>query len=170
MVAPAPSAPLPGVVPSGSPAATIEQSELQELSVKELRLRAAAAGVERDDIEGARDGHNPKQDVCPIRRVPHAITLASDRSGLIVQIIKLILAQASCSQLAAGGQASLAQAQAKAAERAAFKAELEQLGLKEVRLQAVAEGVDEDAIEDARDGDAPKECIIELILAKIAPM
>ena len=86
-----------------------------------------------------------------------------------MQIIKMILAQASCLP-DAGGQASLAQAQAKAAERAAFKAELEQLGLKEVRLQAVAEGVDEDAIENARDGDAPKECIIELILAKIAPM
>ena len=35
--------------------------------------------------------------------------------------------------------------------------ELRQLGLKQLRLRAAAEGVDEDAIEDARDGDSPKE-------------
>ena len=35
--------------------------------------------------------------------------------------------------------------------------ELWQLGLKQLRLRAAAEGVDEDAIEDARDGDSPKE-------------
>ena len=35
--------------------------------------------------------------------------------------------------------------------------ELRQLGLKQLRLRAAAEGVDEDSIEDARDGDSPKE-------------
>ena len=55
---------------------------------------------------------------------------------------------------------------AKAPERAALQSELEALTVKEVRLRAAAEGVDEDAIEDARDGDTPKESLIELILAK----
>ena len=42
--------------------------------------------------------------------------------------------------------------------------ELRQLGLKQLRLRAAAEGVDEDAIEDARDGDSPKEDVRALTL------
>ena len=106
-------------------------------------------------ISRAHETATTRNKTCAQRRRHLTLLLAASLTGLIVQIIKLILAQA-------GGKA---QAKA-AAERAALKAELEQLGLKEVRLRAVAEGVDEDAIEDARDGDAPKECIIELILAK----
>ena len=62
------------------------------------------------------------------------------------QIINLIKAQA----------AAKATADAEAAN-ARLHSELEQLTLKELRLRAAAEGVDEDAIEDARDGDNPKE-------------
>ena len=53
-----------------------------------------------------------------------------------------------------------------AAQRVELRQELQQLALKDLRLRAEATGVDKDAIEDARDGDAPKETIIELILAQ----
>ena len=94
---------------------------------------------------------------------------------LCLQIIKLIQAQAdakaSQAQAAKAKAAAEAKAAAKAkaaAERAALQSELEALTVKEVRLRAAAEGVDEDAIEDARDGDTPKQSLIELILAKKA--
>ena len=48
--------------------------------------------------------------------------------------------------------------------------ELRMLTVKELRMRAAAEGVDEDAIEDARDSDTPKESLIELILAMSVPM
>ena len=50
-----------------------------------------------------------------------------------------------------------------------MKSELTQLTLKELRARATSEGVDNDAIEDARDGDTPKESLIELILAEVVP-
>ena len=40
---------------------------LQSLTLKELRLRAAAEGVDEDAIEDARDGDSPKEDVRPPR-------------------------------------------------------------------------------------------------------
>ena len=89
-----------------------------------------------------------------------------------VQIIKLIQAQAVAAgkadeDKAAAEQAAAEQAaaeQAAAAERAALEAELQQLTVKQLRLRAKAEGVDGDALEDARDGDTPKASIIGLIL------
>ena len=84
-----------------------------------------------------------------------------------VQIIKLIQAQAIAAGKAAEDKAAAEQAaaeQAAAAERAALEAELQQLTVKQLRLRAKAEGVDGDALEDARDGDTPKASIIELIL------
>ena len=92
---------------------------------------------------------------------------------VLAQIIKLIQATKAKAAAAAKEAAEAKAAEAKAAaearaaaERAALQSELEQLSLKEVRLRAAAEGVDQDAIEDARDGDTPKESLIELILAK----
>ena len=70
---------------------------------------------------------------------------ASDATACL-QIINLIKAQA----------AAKATADAEAAN-AQLQSELQSLTLKELRLRAAAEGVDEDAIEDARDGDSPKE-------------
>ena len=50
-----------------------------------------------------------------------------------------------------------------------LQSELEQLTIKDLRLRAKAEGVDNDAVEDARDGETPKESLIELILANTTP-
>ena len=41
--------------------------------------------------------------------------------------------------------------------RSQLQQELQQLNLRELRMRAAEEGVDADAIEDARDGDSPKE-------------
>ncbi len=91
-----------------------------------------------------------------------------------VPIIKLIQAQAIAAGKAAEDKAEdkaaaeqAAAAERAAAERAALEAELQQLTVKQLRLRAKAEGVDGDALEDARDGDTPKASIIELILANI---
>ena len=100
-------------------------TELETLSVKDLRKRAADLGVSEDAIEGARDGDQPKED-----------------------LIALIVAKQS------GGGAA-----------AALEAELAPLTLKELRARAAAEGVSEDAIDDARDGDQPKDDLIALIVA-----
>ena len=70
---------------------------------------------------------------------------ASDATACL-QIINLIKAQAEA-KVTADAEAA----------NARLHSELEQLTLKELRLRAAAEGVDEDAIEDARDGDSPKE-------------
>eukprot|EP01045_Picozoa_sp_COSAG04_P012894 COSAG04_NODE_886_length_9631_cov_8.594943_11_plen_222_part_00 len=42
---------------------SVLEQELQSLTVKELRQRAATEGVDEDAIEDARDGHSPKEDV-----------------------------------------------------------------------------------------------------------
>ena len=47
-----------------------------------------------------------------------------------------------------------------------LRQELAALGLRELRERAVEDGVDEDDIEDARDGDEPKEMLIALIVAE----
>ena len=61
-----------------------------------------------------------------------------------------------------------AQAAGKAGQRAALEAELKQLTVKDLRMRAKTDGVDAEAIEDARDGDTPKESLIELILVNEA--
>ena len=92
----------------------VQMTELETLSVKDLRKRAADLGVSEDAIEGARDGDQPKED-----------------------LIALIVAKQS------GGGAA-----------AALEAELAPLTLKELRARAAAEGVSEDAIDDARHATA----------------
>lgn len=50
----------------------------------------------------------------------------------------------------------------------ALRAELQALNNKQLRLRAVADGVDAEAIEDARDKEAPKPALIALVLAQVA--
>ena len=142
--------------------------ELRQLGLKQLRLRAAAEGVDEDAIEDARDGDSPKEDVRLILFPRACVAQRGCLTRLLpVQIIKLIQAQAIAAGKAAEDKAAAEQAaaeQAAAAQRAALEAELQQLTVKQLRLRAKAEGVDGDALEDARDGDTPKASIIGLIL------
>lgn len=39
------------------------EAGLQELNVKDLRAKAAEAGVDPDQVEAARDGDNPNADI-----------------------------------------------------------------------------------------------------------
>ena len=100
----------------------------------------------------------------------HLIAVEKFRSANSMQTNALPVPPAEAKDAAEANAAEAkAAAEARAAaERAALQSELEALTVKEVRLRAAAEGVDEDAIEDARDGDTPKESLIELILAKKA--
>ena len=54
------------------------------------------------------------------------------------------------------------------AKQGGMKAELEGLGVKDLRGRAAAAGVAGDRIEEARDGDEPKRDLIALILAQQA--
>jgi hypothetical protein len=109
------------------------EAELAQLSLKELRTRAEADGVDKDQIEEARDGEQPKED-----------------------IIKLLIAKHAGGGTAAALEAELAQ----------LETELVQLSLKELRTRAEADGVDDDRIEEARDGEQPKGDIVNLIVAQ----
>ncbi len=58
------AAQMPAVLDASSPPTTSSsslQAELQQLKMPELRKRAAAAGISKDDIEDARDADEPKQ-------------------------------------------------------------------------------------------------------------
>ena len=102
-------------------------AELAQLSLKDLRERAAAAGVDDGAIEDARDGEQPKPD--------------------IIALIIVAKHDASTCKL---------------------EEELQTLSLKDLRERAAAAGVDDGAIEDARDGEQPKPDIIALIVANQA--
>jgi hypothetical protein len=105
-------------------------AELALLSLRELRQRAVDAGVESDALEDARDGEDPKAEI----------------SALIVQ---KELAESDARRHAAAGP-SLEEC------KAALRAELSLLSVRDLRKRAVAAGVDGDALEDARDGDDPR--------------
>ena len=51
----------------------------------------------------------------------------------------------------------------------ALRQELECLGLRELRRRAKEAGVEEEALEEALDTDAPKVVVIELLLSKAVP-
>jgi hypothetical protein len=111
-------------------------SALSALSVKELRERAATIGVDDDAIEDARDGDSPKSDI---------IALIESKEALL--------------------RAERFRAE-RVAKTSPLAEELAELSLKELRVRAKASGCDNDAIEDARDGDSPKPDLIKLIIAK----
>eukprot|EP01046_Picozoa_sp_COSAG06_P032816 COSAG06_NODE_3306_length_5529_cov_7.228913_1_plen_451_part_00 len=115
---------------------SVIQSELSALSVKELRERAATIGVDDDAIEDARDGDSPKSDI---------IALIDSKEALL--------------------RAERFRAE-RVAKTSPLAEELAELSLKELRVRAKASGCDNDAIEDARDGDSPKPDLIKLIIAK----
>ena len=71
---------------------TALESELQSLTVKELRQRATTEGVDEHAIERARDGHSPKEDVRSAAASPCPQILLTRHFAL--QMIKLIQAQA----------------------------------------------------------------------------
>eukprot|EP01051_Picozoa_sp_SAG22_P004563 SAG22_NODE_247_length_13918_cov_7.885375_7_plen_1317_part_00 len=111
-------------------------AELSMLSLRDLRKRAVAAGVDGDDLEDARDGDDPKGEI----------------SALIAQ-----------KEIVDGG-ASVAESVAE--KRKALLAELALLSLRELRKRAIAAGVDADDLEDARDGDDPKAEVSGLIIER----
>ena len=120
------------------------RAELASLRPTQLRKRAAAAGVLPKQMEAAEDGGTPKE-----------------------SLIKLVLATVP-SEGAAAATTLAAQASEparKAAARDALRAELAALRSTQLRKRAVAADVDSKQIEAAEDDEAPKQALIELILA-----
>ena len=110
------------------------------LKPTQLRKRAAAAGLDDDQIEEAEDGETP-------------------RESLIQSLIELILA-ASAATATDGAAAA-------PAAREPLRAELASLRPTQLRKRAVAAGVLPEQMEEAEDGDTPKESLIKLVLAMV---
>jgi hypothetical protein len=158
------------------------EAELAQLSPKELRERAVAAGIDHHQIENARDADAPK---------PALIALILANSGLESELARLSLKELRTRAEADGvdkdqieeardgdqpkediiklliaKHAGGGTAAALEAELAQLETELVQLSLKELRTRAEADGVDDDRIEEARDGEQPKGDIVNLIVAQ----
>ena len=104
----------------------------------ELRKRAVAAGISKDDIEEARDADEPKKDMIALIVAATPRNQGATRADVIAR---------------------------QAASQRALKAELQQLKMPELRKRAAAAGISKDDIEDARDADEPKGAMISLILS-----
>ena len=121
---------------------TDDNEELQNMDMKQLRLKAAAMGVGEDDVEEARDSNDPRRD-----------------------LTALIVAQAAKKATAEQEQARIEQErldQIRAEED--FRQELSAMNMKQLRLKAAAVGADEDEVEEARDTDDPRRDLTALVL------
>jgi hypothetical protein len=130
------------------------EAELSQLSLKELRKKAAEAGCDDDAIENARDMDDPK-------------------AALIALIVAAtpVASQASVGPTAAEQETALQACKVQAAApdptilRARLQAQLATFGSKQLRELAAGEGIAPSAIEDARDADDPKAALSALLLA-----
>jgi hypothetical protein len=156
----------------------MSEEELSGLSVKDLRSRAAAAGVSEDAIEDARDGDDPKKDLIALILAAQTGSQmsAEELSGLSVKDLR--------SRAAAAGVSEDAIEDARdgddpkkdlialilATQSNPLAEMLAALPMKDLRSRAAAAGVNEDAIEEARDGSQPKEDLIALISGVISTL
>jgi hypothetical protein len=115
------------------------QQELQGLRLTALQRRAGSEGVEQELIEDATDSDQPKDRLV----------------ALIVQHVA-----------AANAESDKAAEEQMAAKVEALRQELEGMRLTALQKRAASEGVEETQIEDAMDGDAPKEGLIALLLQR----
>ena len=124
-----------GFSSGGSESAALKalRAELATLKATELRRRAAAAGVEQEEIDDADDALNPKE-------------------ALIVLIIE---AETPAKAAAADGE--------RVQREAALREELAALRVSELRRRAAAAGVGEDEIDGADDALNPKQALIALV-------
>ena len=110
------------------------RTELSALTVKELRGRGVAAGVDVGALEAARDEDDPKSAIIKL--------IVSSTTALIPEPSAL---------------------------RAQLQDRLKTFTAKQLRELAAREGIDEDAIEDARDAENPQSALCELIVAQDKP-
>jgi hypothetical protein len=113
------------------------KEELTQLGLKDLRTRAAEAGVNDDEIELARDSEQPKQDII----------------ALIVKSLP-----------AAHQDANVRPTRMSLPTEADIREELSGLKLKELKTRAKKLGIDEVEIDEIDDADDPKAAAVEIVL------
>ena len=101
------------------------------MKLSQIRKRAAADGADEEAMEAAADGDDEK-------------------SALIKLIVQM---NSPADEAASAGMTKL-------------RAELSEMKLSQLRKRAVADGVDEEATEEAADGDDEKTALIDLLLAR----
>jgi len=169
------------------------RDELSGLKPSDLEERALAAGVDEDQIDDAVDGDTPKETLIELivaagaylaRGTDEAARTAALRDELAtlkpsalrkraaqdgIDAVKIKEAKDSDSPKDALIElivaASVTDSTPNDASLQALRDELSGLKPSELEERALAAGVDEDQIDDAVDGDAPKETLIELIVA-----
>ena len=132
-------------------AAAAAPDQPQQMTMKELRERAAVLQVDGDAIEDARDSHDP-------RAALQELILAAEQEQ--AEKARRQREEAAAREAAA----AVARAQAEQEQAAAAVADqLRGMTMKELRERAAVLRVDGDAIEDARDSHDPREALILLI-------
>ena len=118
--------------------------ELAELTLKALKKRARAEGVDGDAVDALDDEDDPKAAAIEI-----FVAAAKERWAVEAKV----------------ATTEAEAARAKAETEASLKAELAQLKLSELKKRARAEGLDEDTVDDIDDATDPKAAIIDLLVA-----
>ena len=134
------------VVYSAEDKATAElRRELEGLRLKALRQKAREHhGIDDSELEDAIDADDPKAAVIALVLTHHA-NAAHDEAAAV----------------------ALAGPSPEAQRAEAMRAELEGLGLKELRRRARAAGADEEALEDATDAEEPKAAVTALLMGLV---
>jgi hypothetical protein len=130
------------------------RAELAPLKMKMLKQRALAAGVQPDVIEDVDDADDPREAIIEILIVVEATTTGSEfvRST-------------------AEPEPELSPAVADPDELvrvAELRTELQAMRLTALHKRAAAEGLDEDAVEDALEAEIPKAALMELLIKHAA--
>jgi predicted DNA binding CopG/RHH family protein len=118
--------------------------ELAELTLKALKKRARAEGVNGDAVDALDDEDDPKAAAIEI-----SVAAAKERWAVEA---KVATTEAEADR-------------AKAETEASLRAELAQLKLSALKKRARAEGLDEDSVDDIDDAADPKAAIIDLLVA-----
>ena len=118
--------------------------ELAELTLKALKKRARAEGVDGDAVDALDDEDDPKAAAIEI-----SVAAAKERWAVEA---KVATTEAEADR-------------AKAETEASLRAELAQLKLSALKKRARAEGLDEDSVDDIDDAADPKAAIIDLLVA-----
>jgi hypothetical protein len=122
------------------------RQELAQLRLKELRARAKEAGVEERQLEDAIDSDDPR--------------------GAVIELLLLHPLEPRADSDSITPRHGEHQDAVSANDGGVLRAELSAMKLSELRKRAHADGVDEQAMEDASDGDDEGNALIALIAAR----
>ena len=135
------------------------RADLSAMKLSQIRKRAVVDGVDEDAMEDAADGEDENDAL---------IELILQRELAQLAPVQTVAAEPESIQLPAFELEPSEQADASPYDVAELRAEVQGLRSKQLRHRATAEGLDEDAVEDALDTSDPKTALVELVVECIA--